>query len=47
MTRSDKYVDKKASKTDYNYYWVYPYHKDDQGKIIVGATPKYTYGRAR
>lgn len=47
MTRSDKYVDKKASKTDYNYYWVYPYHKDDQGKMIVGATPKYTYGRAR
>lgn len=47
MTRNDKYTDKKASKTEYNYYWVYPYHTNVQGKMIAGATPKYTYGRAR
>ena len=47
MTRNDKYTDKKASKTEYNYYWVYPYHTNVQGKMIAGVTPKYTYGRAR
>lgn len=47
MTRNDKYTDKKASKTEYNYYWVYPYHTNTQRKMIAGATPKYTYGKAR
>ncbi len=45
-TKGTTFVDKKASKTAYNYYWVFPYHKDSRGDMIVGGTPKYTYGRA-
>ncbi len=46
-TKGTEFVDKTASKTVYNYYWVYPYHKDADGKMIVGLTGKYTYGRAK
>ena len=45
-TLGTTYTDKKASTTQYNYYWVYPYFKDSNGKMIVGQTGKYTYGRA-
>lgn len=41
------FIDRKASKTAYNFYWVYPYHTNSSGKMIVGGTPQYTYGRAR
>ncbi|RHR24794.1 hypothetical protein DWX43_19325 [Clostridium sp. AF19-22AC] len=46
-TKGTSYVDKKASKKEYNFYWVYPYHKDKSGKMIVGRTPKYVYGKAK
>ena len=46
-TRGTTFTDKKASKSVYNFYWVFPYHKDAKGKMIVGGTPKYTYGRAK
>ena len=46
-TKGTEYIDKTASKTDYNFYWVYPYHKDANGKMVVGLTGKYTYGRAK
>ena len=46
ITKGTTFTDTKASKTAYNYYWVFPYHKDGQGNMIVGGTPKYTYGRA-
>ena len=45
-TKGTTFTDTKASKTAYNYYWAFPYHKDNQGNMIVGGTPKYTYGRA-
>ncbi len=45
-TQGVTYTDSLASKTDYNFYWVFAYHKDENGKMIVGATPTYTYGRA-
>ena len=45
-TKGTTFTDAKASKTAYNYYWVFPYHKDGRGNMIVGGTPKYTYGRA-
>ena len=41
------YTDKKASKSEWNYYWVSPYHKGTNDKMIVGETPKYTYGKAK
>lgn len=37
------YVDSKCSGTDYNYYRVYPYHKN-AGTIIPGLSDKYVYG---
>ena len=47
MTSGTSFVDKKASKSEYNFYWVYPYHKNASGKMIVGGTPKYVYAKAR
>lgn len=44
-TTGTVFKDSKASKEDYNFYWVFPYHNKD-GKMIVGGTPKYTYGIA-
>ena len=46
-TKGKTYAHKSASKTEYNFYWVFPYHKDAKGKMIVGGTPKYVYGKAR
>ena len=46
-TKGTTYTDTKASAEDYNFYWVFPFHKDADGKVIAGLTGKYTYGRAR
>ena len=46
-TKGTTYVHKSASKTEYNFYWVFPYHKDANKKMIVGGTPKYVYGKAK
>lgn len=40
------YIDNKASRIDYNFYWIYPFHYNENGKMIIGGTSKYTYGRA-
>ena len=45
-TQGTTFTDTKASKTDWTYYWVYPYHKNG-GQMIVGGTAKYTYGKAK
>lgn len=45
-TKGTVFRDTKASKMIYNYYWVYPYHTNSEGKMIIGRTPLYTYGRA-
>lgn len=46
-TTGTTFTDKKASKKEYNFYWVFPYHKNSQGKMIVGGTAPYTYGKAK
>ena len=46
-TKGTTYTDRKASKKEWNFYWVFPYHKDSIGKMIVGGTPKYVYGKAK
>lgn len=46
-TKGTTLIDKEASKTDYNFYWVFPYHKDATGKMITGSCTKYTYGKAK
>ena len=47
MTSGTTWYDIKASKTDWNFYWVFPYFKDDSGAMIVGLTGSYVYGKAR
>lgn len=47
MTTATSYVDKKASKTEYNFYWIFPYNKKD-GRFITGPIcDKYVYGKAK
>ncbi|MBR5937274.1 MAG: leucine-rich repeat protein [Clostridiales bacterium] len=44
-TQGTTYTDTNASISEYNYYWVFPYHKDASGKMVTGLTGKYTYGK--
>lgn len=46
-TTGTTYIHKNASKEEYNFYWVFPYHKDSNEKMVVGGTPKYVYGKAK
>ena len=46
-TKGTTFADTKASKTDWTFYWVYPYHKDAKGNMVVGGTAKYVYSKAR
>lgn len=43
-TRGTTYIDKKALKNMYNFYWIFPYHMNESGKMIVGQTGKYVAG---
>ena len=45
MTNNTSFIDTKASASNWNFYWVFPYHKDSNGKMIVGETAKYVYGK--
>ena len=47
MTAGTSFKHAKASKSEYNFYWVFPYHKNASGKMIVGGTPHYVYGKAK
>lgn len=47
MTSKTSYLDKKASKKEWNFYWVFPYYKNSAGKMIVGQKAKYVYGKAK
>ncbi len=46
-TNATTYTDQKASTTDYNFYWVYPYYKDADGNRVVGDAAPYVYGKAK
>lgn len=45
-TQGTTFTDTKALKVtnQYNYYWVFPYHKNSSGKMITGSVTGYTYG---
>ena len=45
MTTGTAFIDTNAPHTEYSYYWVFPYHKDASGKMIVGGTAPYVYGK--
>ena len=46
-TKGTTFTDTKASSEDWNFYWVFPYHKDSEGNMVVGGTPQYVYGKAK
>lgn len=41
------FTDTKASKTQWNYYWVFPFHYHTSYKMMVGGAAKYVYGKAK
>ncbi len=45
MTSNTFWTDTKASEKEYTFYWVFPYHKDASGNMIVGGTASYVYGK--
>lgn len=44
MTSNLSYMDNKALDTDYNFYWVFPYYKQNN-KVIPGNASKYVYAK--
>jgi len=45
-TKGTTFTDAKADKSDWTFYWVFPYHKNGD-KMIVGGTAPYVYSKAR
>lgn len=46
-TSTTSFVDKNAKSEDYNYYWVIPYFKNTEGKIVKGQLTGYKYAIAQ
>lgn len=46
ITNATTYTDQKAITSDYNFYWIYPYYKDSEGKRVVGKAAPYVYAKA-
>lgn len=44
-TKNNYYVDKNALDTDYNFYWVYPYKLNSEGKKIINTSCQYVYAK--
>ena len=44
-TLGTQFKDTKAIAADFNYYWVFAYYTDSNGKMVAGLAGKYTYGR--
>lgn len=42
-TSTTSFVDENAKSNDYNYYWVIPYFKNAEGKIVKGQLTGYKY----
>lgn len=45
MVSKDSYVDTKALRGNYNFYRVYPYNKDEEGNLVVGASTTYVFAK--
>lgn len=44
MTSNLNYIDTTASSTEYNFYWVFPYYKED-GKMMTGGVKSYVFAK--
>lgn len=42
-TSNMSFTDLKASASNWNFYWVFPYHNDVSGKMIAGNVNNYIY----
>ena len=47
MTSGNSYLDKKASKNKYSFYWVIPYKMTHLGTRATGTVSNYVYGKAK
>ena len=47
MTSGTTFTDKQASKAGYNFYRIYPYHKNAEGKRVLGSSVTYVYAKAK
>lgn len=45
MTSGTQFIDTTASAEEFNFYWVFPYCKENN-KMIVGGTAAYVYGKS-
>lgn len=45
-TLGTTYIHRKASKKEWNFYWVFPYHNKN-GKRVVGGKSNYVFGKAK
>ncbi|MBR5937273.1 MAG: hypothetical protein IKZ90_03245 [Clostridiales bacterium] len=45
MTANNSFIDTKASETEYNFYWVYPFIRDVDGQMVIGNCSKYTFAK--
>lgn len=45
-TQGTSFTHTGASTTEYSFYWVFPYHKNASGTMVVGMTAAYVYGKA-
>ncbi|MBO7564604.1 MAG: hypothetical protein J6T40_07150 [Clostridiales bacterium] len=45
MTASTTWTDTKAPSNEYSFYWVFAYHKDASGNMVVGGTGSYVYSK--
>ncbi|MBO7564694.1 MAG: hypothetical protein J6T40_07640 [Clostridiales bacterium] len=45
MTTGLTWTDTKAPTDEISYYWVFPYHKDASGNMVVGGTASYVFGK--
>ena len=46
-TKNLYYTDKLASKSDWTFYRVFPFHYDTNGNRIIGESGDYVYGKAK
>ena len=46
-TQGRNFIDRSASKNVNNFYWVFPYHRNMQGKMVVGIASDYVFEKAK
>ena len=46
-TTGTTFTDTNALDTAYNFYWVYPYFTDENGKMIPGECPDYVFAKGQ